>query len=88
MRRRQYALYHHYDTMKLTKDLIAIICLTIIMTVYAITIVILIQKVDENQVQSKRFANYMRCLIVPDEVRYEQIGREAYVRECELLLHP
>lgn len=73
--------------MKITKDLIAIIVLTIIMTVYAIVIVILIRAVDENQVQTGKFANYMRCLIVPDEVRYAQIGREAYVRECELLLN-
>ena len=79
--------------MKLTKDLVAISLLTVIMTVYAFVIVVLIRDVDhiikeinENQVQTIRFANYMRCLIVPNEARYAELGREAYVKECELLL--
>ncbi len=71
---------------RFTQDIVMMLVLSVVLAILSTVTILLIREVDENQVQVERFANYMRCLIVPNEARYEELGREAYVRECENLL--
>lgn len=65
------------------KDLVAIYVLTAIMTVYAIILMIGVREVQQSQIDREKFAAYMKCLIVPDEKLYEELGRQKYVEFCE-----
>lgn len=71
---------------KIAQDVVMMLILSTVLAVLSTVTILLIREVNQNQVQTEKFANYMRCLIVPDEVRYAEIGKEAYVRECERLL--
>ena len=33
------------------------------------------------------FSEYMHCLVVPNEVEYAKVGKDAYFAECDALLY-
>lgn len=41
---------------------------------------------QQNRSFLRNFSEYMHCLVVPDEVRYAEVGKDAYFAECDALL--
>lgn len=67
--------------------------LVIIASVVAYGVALVNQGVDEtiqvgesNSRFLQNFSDYMRCLVVTDEVLYEELGKAAYFDHCDILL--
>lgn len=72
--------------MRISKDLVAVLILSVVLSILSVMSILTIREVSQNQINQKRFAAYMKCLIVPDEARYEELGKDAYVEYCTTLL--
>lgn len=68
--------------LKITQDRLAVWTVAAILAVLSFVQIIAVREINKNQVDQKRFAVYMKCLIAPDEAYYKKIGRSAYVDFC------
>lgn len=41
---------------------------------------------ESNNTFLANFSDYMRCLVVTDEIKYEELGKAAYFDMCDTLL--
>lgn len=67
--------------------------LVLVASILSYGIALLNQGIDQSQQVSEQntrflsnFSDYMRCLVVTDEVKYDELGKAAYYDFCEELL--
>lgn len=66
-----------------TQDMVVIAVLSVILAAMSVVQTIAIRKLEDASVDRTRLADYFRCLVVPDQALYAQLGRDGYVRHCE-----
>lgn len=78
---------------RLIKDKLLVFSLFLILSVLSVTTIYTLRISTEtkrisqqNQTFLGNFSDYMRCLVVVDEPKYAELGKEKYFDTCDLLL--
>lgn len=75
------------------KDRVLSTCLFIALAVLSVTTILIVRISNDTRESSKQnstflsnFSDYMRCLVVVDEPKYAELGKEKYFDTCDVLL--
>lgn len=75
------------------KDRTVAICLFITLAILSVTSILIVRVSNDTKVIGKQnraflgnFSDYMRCLVVVDEPKYDELGKEKYFDTCDVLL--